>query len=89
MLNEIRKSTIFKNDLKKYNTAIESLPDGSDKEEMQRLLSNLIQEVKKMDDLHLEMIFNKQMSSLGSERRDGIMSIRKKLESKLKELKSN
>jgi hypothetical protein len=87
MLNQIRKSSSFQNDLKKYNSILEKLPEGQNKLEFQKLVSNLIQEVKKMDDLHLELIYNKQMPSLGTERRETIMSVRKQLEQKIKEYK--
>lgn len=89
MLNQIRKSKSFQDDLKKYTSVIEKLPEGQDKNALQKLVSNLIQEVKKLDELHVEMIYNKQMPSLGTEKRDTIMSIRKQLESKIKELNFN
>ncbi len=87
MLTQIRKSTAFQNDIKKYDNLISTIPEGKEKTEIKQLLSNLISEVKKMDDLHLEMIYNKQMRTVGTDFRDKITNIRKQLESKIKEHK--
>lgn len=89
MINQIRRSVAFQNDLKRYDVLIEKLPEGQEKNEVRQLVATLIAEVKKMDDLHVELIYNKQMPSLGTERREKIMSTRKQLETKLKELKSS
>lgn len=87
MLTQIRKSTAFQNDLKRYNMVLEKISDDLVKNEFQKLISALIQEVKRMDDLHSEMIYNKQMPSLGTEKRSNIMQIRKQLEQRVKEFK--
>ena len=89
MINQIRRSVAFQNDLKRYDVLIEKLPEGQEKNEVRQLVATLIAEVKKMDDLHVELIYNKQMPSLGTERREKIISTRKQLETKLKELKSS
>jgi len=86
MSEKIRQSKAFQNDLIRYNTVINQLPDGNEKNELTRLLSNLIYEVKKLDDLHSELIYNKQMPSMGKEFRDKITNTRKLLESKIKEV---
>jgi hypothetical protein len=85
MIDSIRKSNAFQSDVQRYTNIISQLPDGQDKVEMNKLLSTLIHEVKKMDDLHEEFIYNKQMSSLGTEFRDKIQNIRRQLETKAKE----
>jgi len=85
MVDSIRKSSGFQNDLQKYTQIINKLPEGQDKIDMNKLLSTLIHEVKKMDDLHDEFIYNKQMSSLGTEFREKIQGIRRQLENKVKE----
>lgn len=88
MIDSIRKSNAFQSDVQRYTKLISQLPDGQDKVEMNKLLSTLIHEVKKMDDLHEEFIYNKQMSSLGTEFRDKIQLIRKQLENKVKEVQN-
>lgn len=87
MLNQVRKTLTFQNDLKKYGELLQVLPDGHEKEECKQLVNNLIQEVKKMDDFHTEIIYNKQMRSIGTECREKISRIRKQLENKCKEHK--
>jgi hypothetical protein len=87
MLNQIRKSQNFKNDLERYQTILNQLPEGADKQEFSKLVSNLIQEVKKLDEVHVELIFNKQMPSVGTERRESIVSLRRQLETKIKEFR--
>lgn len=87
MLNQIRKSSPFQSDLKRYDELLLKITDESTKIEIKQLISNLVNEVKKMDDLHLELIFNKQMRTTGSDCREKITNIRKQLESKFKEHK--
>lgn len=88
MTDKIRKSKAFQSDVQRYTTIISQLPEGQDKFEMNKLLSSLIYEVKKMDDLHEEFVYNKQMSSLGTEFREKIQLIRKQLETKVKEIQN-
>lgn len=85
MLNQVRKTSAFQNDIKKYDELLQMLPEGNEKDECKQLLSSLIQEVKKMDDFHAEIIYNKQMRSLGTEYREKISHIRRQLENKCKE----
>lgn len=85
MVDSIRKSSAFQNDVQRYTQVMNQLPDGQEKNEMNKLLSTLIHEVKKMDEMHDEFIYNKQMASLGNEFREKIQGIRRQLESKIKE----
>jgi hypothetical protein len=62
------------------------MPDGPAKQESQQLLNKLIAEIKKLDSMHMEMIYTKQMPSMGSDMKQDILSLRKKLDSKLKSL---
>ena len=80
----LQKTERFQNDVKQYSERIEKLPDGQQKLEAKRLLNDLVYEVKNMDNMYLDMVYAKQLPSLGSEMRDKIISIRKKLDSKLK-----
>lgn len=81
-MQSIQQSERFQNDLKRYNSVIEHMPEGNDREEFKKLLSNLVLEVKKMDTMFIDMIYSNQISSNGKEIRDNITDIRKRLEEK-------
>ena len=85
-MSSLIKSTRFQEDCAKYRTAIDTMPDGPAKQESQQLLNKLISEIKKLDSMHMEMIYTKQMPSMGSDMKQDILSLRKKLDSKLKSL---
>jgi len=80
----IQNTERFKADVKRYSEAIERLPEGSFKTEVNTLLNNLIYEVKNMDNMYVDMIYSRQLTSLGSELKDKITSLRTQLDSKLK-----
>ena len=84
-MQQIKKSKIFQTDLARYSTAIEAMPEGPLKIEADRLLSSLIGEVRRMDEMHTEMVYTKQLPSMGQEFREKISTIRKQLDQKLKE----
>ncbi len=74
----------FQDDIKRYTTAIENMAEGHDKIESKKLLNDLIYEVKNMDNMFMDMVYSKQLPSLGAEIRDRITNIRKKLDKKIK-----
>lgn len=73
----------FQDDIKKFTAAIENLPEGQDKIEANKLLNDLIYEVKNMDNMFMDMVYSKQLPSLGAEMKEKITSIRRKLDKKL------
>jgi hypothetical protein len=79
----IQNTERFKSDVKQYSEAIEKIPEGQSKTEAKSLLNNLINEVKNMDNMYMDMVYSKQLTSLGGEIRDKITSLRKQLDSKL------
>ena len=79
----LQQADRFQNDVKKYNEAIEKIVGEQEKLEAKRLLNDLIHEVKNMDNMYVDMVYAKQLPTMGNEMRDKIGSIRKKLESKL------
>ena len=85
-MSSLIKSTRFQEDCEKYRTAIDSMPDGPAKQESQQLLNNLISEIKKLDSMHMEMIYARQMPSMGSDMRQDILDLKKKPDSKIKSL---
>jgi hypothetical protein len=75
----------FQKDIKRYSDAIEKINDSQAKLEAKRLLNDLIYEVKKMDNMYMDMIYSRQISTMGSDMRGKIVEMRKKLDSKLKQ----
>jgi hypothetical protein len=80
----IQNTERFKADVKRYSEAIEKIPESPSKTEARNLLNSLIYEVKNMDNMYMDMIYSKQLPSLGAELRDKITAIRKSLDSCLK-----
>lgn len=73
----------FQKDLQRYREHIEGMLNKQDKLCAQRLLDDLVHEVNNMDNMHMDMIYAKQLPSMGNEVRDKIGFIRKKLNSML------
>jgi hypothetical protein len=61
------------------------MPDGADKQESQQLLNKLIAEIKKLDSMHMEMVYSRQLPSMGGEMKQDITAIRQKLETRIKD----
>jgi hypothetical protein len=61
------------------------MPDGAAKQESQQLLNKLIAEIKKLDSMHMEMVYSRQLPSMGGEMKQDITAIRKKLETRIKD----
>ena len=85
MSNLLQRSSRFQEDCAKYRTAIDSMPDGAAKQESQQLLNKLIAEIKKLDSMHMEMIYSRQLPTMGGEMKQDITAIRKRLETRLKD----
>ena len=85
MSNLLQKSSRFQKDCERYRTAIDCMPDGAAKQESQQLLNKLISGIKTLDSMHMEMIYSRQLPSMGSDMKEGITATRKKLETKLKD----
>ena len=80
----LQQANRFQADVKKYNEAIEKIVHEQEKLEAKRLLNDLIYEVKNMDNMYVDMVYAKQLPTMGNEMRDKIGSIRKQLDNKLK-----
>jgi hypothetical protein len=74
----------FKNDLARYTDAIDKISNEQEKLAARKLLNDLIYEVKNMDNMYVDMVYAKQLPTMGNEMRDKIGSIRKQLDNKLK-----
>ena len=78
----------FQNDIAQYRESIDKITNEQEKLAATRLLNDLIYEVKNMDNMYVDMVYAKQLPTMGNDMRDKIGSIRKQLDSKLKNVKS-
>jgi hypothetical protein len=74
----------FKTDLARYSDAIDKISNDQERLAATRLLNDLIYEVKNMDNMYVDMVYAKQLPTMGNEMRDKIGSIRKQLDAKIK-----
>ena len=86
---ELIKSQKFQEDYNRYQSVILKMPDGNLKKEVTQLLNELVFEIKKLDQRHIEMINSRQMASVGTEIKQDITTIRKQLELKIKDWQNN
>jgi hypothetical protein len=75
----ITKTEAFQEDVKQYTAIIGNLPAGDTRTQATALLNSLIYEVKKMDDMYLDMIYSGQLGTSGNEIREKILTTRKQL----------
>ena len=76
----------FQAEIKHYNEAINQMSEGQPQLEAKRLLNDLIHEVKNMDGMYMDMVYARQLPTMGNDMRDKIGSIRKKLDNKIKNI---
>jgi hypothetical protein len=72
----------FKTDLARYSDAVDKISNEQEKLAATKLLNDLIHEVKNMDNMYVDMVYAKQLPTMGNEMREKIGSIRKQLDSK-------
>ena len=82
----IFNSERFQNDLKKYKLIIEKVENKDEKDEIQKMLNELLLNVKRMDNMYLDLVYSNQLSSIGSEMREKITDLRKKIESRISKI---
>jgi len=80
----IQNTERFNNDIARYTDAVNKISNEQEKLAAKKLINDLIYEVKNMDNMHMDMIYARQLPTMGNEMRDKILSIRKQLDSKLK-----
>jgi len=76
----------FKTDLARYVDAIDKISNEQEKLAATKMLNDLIYEVKNMDNMYIDMIYAKQLPTMGNEMRDKIVMLRKQLDNKLKNI---
>jgi hypothetical protein len=82
----LQKTERFQADVKRYSEAIERMADGQAKLEAKKLLNDLVYEVRNMDNMYLDMVYSKQLPSLGNDIKSKITSIRKSLDNYIKNI---
>ena len=85
MSNLLQKSSRFQKDCEKYESVIATMPEGSVKNETVQLLQKLTYSIKQLDNMHLEMIYSRQLPTMGNEMKDEISDLRKKLETRIRD----
>ena len=85
MSNLLQKSSRFQEDCEKYKSVIDTMPEGNVKNETVQLLQKLTYSIKKLDDMHLEMIYARQLPTMGNEMKEEISALRKKLETRIRD----
>jgi molecular chaperone GrpE (heat shock protein) len=80
----IQNTERFKHDIARYTDAMNKISNEQEKLAVKKLINDLIYEVNNMDNMHMDMIYARQLPSMGNEMRDKILSVRKQLDSKLK-----
>ena len=85
MSSILQKSTRFIKDCERYESVIATMPEGDIKNETVQLLQKLIYSIKKLDSMHLEMIYSRQLPTMGNEMKDEISNLRKKLETRIRD----
>jgi hypothetical protein len=64
---------------------IATMPEGNVKNETVQLLQKLTYSIKQLDNMHLEMIYAKQLPTMGNEMKEEISGLRKKLETRIRD----
>lgn len=82
---ELIKSSRFQAEYQEYCAKIEQITSSETKNQATILLKTLVNEVRKLDNQHQEMFSGNQVPMGLSDARSGIVSIRKKLDTLLKD----
>jgi hypothetical protein len=82
----LQQTERFQTDVKRYRENIDKMVNEQDKFEATRLLNDLIFAVKNMDNMYVEMVYANQLPTQGNEMRNKIVSIRKQLDNKIKNI---
>jgi hypothetical protein len=85
MSNLLEKSSRFQEDYTRYQSAIAEMPEGDFKQDVSHLLKKLVGEIKKLDGMHMEMVYTRQLPSMGTDMKQEITTIRRQLETKIKD----
>jgi len=84
-MSNLLQSSRFLKDCERYESAIAAMPEGNVKTETLQLLKKLHYSIKKLDNMHLEMVYSRQLPTMGGDMKQEITDLRKKLETKIKD----
>jgi hypothetical protein len=84
----VLKSERFQTEYKIYNDRINNIADKKVQEQATTLLKNLVNEVKKLDNHHQEMFSGNQLPTALGDSRGSIVTLRKKIDTMLKDWES-
>lgn len=79
----ISQSERFKEDVKRYQEAIDKIENPQKRNELTKLLSDLVQEVKAIDEFYENLKLGAALPSRVDETRSEVITIRKELDRKL------
>ena len=82
---ELIKSQRFQKEYQEYHAKIEQITSSDTKNQATVLLKTLVNEVRKLDNQHQEMFAGNQVPMGLNDARSGIVGIRKKLDTLLKD----
>jgi protein subunit release factor A len=82
---ELMKSTRFLEEYNSWNDKISAINDTIKKQEMQSLLKQLVNEIKKIDQLQMNLSQRLVVDSFADSRQT-VIELRKKINTRLKEL---
>lgn len=85
MSNLLEKSSRFQEDYARYQSIILEMPESQFKLDVSQLVKKLVGEIKKLDSMHMEMVYSRQLPSMGGDMKQGITAIRRQLENKIKD----
>lgn len=89
MSNLLEKSSRFQEDYNRYQSIIAEMPESNFKQDVSQLLKKLVGEIKKLDSMHMEMVYTRQLPSMGSDMKQEIAAIRRQLETKIKDFQQS
>jgi hypothetical protein len=89
MSNLLEKSSRFQEDYNRYQSIIAEMPESDFKQDVSQLLKKLVGEIKKLDSMHMEMVYTRQLPSMGSDMKQEIAAIRRQLETKIKDFQQS
>ena len=82
----LQQTERFQTDITQSREHIDKMVNEQDKLAATRLLNDLIFAVKNIDNMYVEMVYAKQLPTQGDEMRNKIVSIRKQLDKKIKNI---
>lgn len=84
---QIAKSKKFLDEYQSFKTQIDRIENKPVKDELTRLLNDLVNEVKSLDKKHDQLMFETKLPESVSDHRNKLVELRKKILSKLEQHK--